>query len=124
MGRNLTQINEDEEEEEEDEDNEKYDYDDEDEDEDDEYDGDMGYQKIVKDKKKGQATSGKTSEGVVMGEDWEFQFETKDFFYFKSDLTSQLDEAYGDIGGQIVDIEQEILREIEKQVHPKYLVKV
>lgn len=53
---------------------------------------------------------------VVVAEDWIFKFETNDFCYFKSTLTYQLDECYGDIGGQIVDIEQEILREVENQV--------
>ena len=48
--------------------------------------------------------------------DWLFQFETSDFYYFKSNITYQLDLMYGDISGQIVDIEQEILRSIEQAV--------
>ena len=53
---------------------------------------------------------------IIVAEDWTFQFETKEFYYFKSDLTGQLDELYGDVGGQIVDIEQNLLREIENLV--------
>lgn len=47
---------------------------------------------------------------------WEIKFETKDCYYFKSNLTSKLDEGFGDIAGQIADIEHEILLQIENEV--------
>ena len=53
---------------------------------------------------------------VVIAEDWIFQFETTDFYYFKSKITDELDEMYGDIKLQISDIELEILQKIEKKV--------
>jgi hypothetical protein len=48
--------------------------------------------------------------------EWIFKFETKDAIYYKSQLTSYLDETYGDISGKITDIEHEILLEIEAEV--------
>lgn len=52
---------------------------------------------------------------------WEIKFETKDCYYFKSGLTSKLDEGFGDIGGQIADIEHEILLQIESEVLRKFI---
>jgi hypothetical protein len=53
---------------------------------------------------------------IIIGQDWEFKFETKESIYFKSDITNYLDGYYGDVGGKIIDIEHEILLELEDEV--------
>ena len=59
------------------------------------------------------------SQNLIIGENWKFQFETKEFYYFKSDLTAQLDEEYGDLGGSIIDIEKDFLRQLKEEVIEK-----
>jgi len=56
---------------------------------------------------------------IIVAEDWIFQFETTDFYYFKSKITNELDEVYGDIKLQVSDIELELLQKIEKQILEK-----
>ena len=47
---------------------------------------------------------------------WEFMLKTKDSYYFKSAITRKLDEALGDVGGKIADLENELILEIEGEV--------
>lgn len=55
-------------------------------------------------------------QSLELDEDWDFHFEMNNFLYFKNSFTNELDNAYGDIYEQIINLEQEILRNIEAEV--------
>lgn len=48
--------------------------------------------------------------------DLKFQFHTDNYVYYKTDETNKLDIKYGDLAGQITDIENSIFSQISKQI--------
>ncbi len=58
-------------------------------------------------------------ESLGLDPDWDFHFEMNNFLYFKNSFTNELDQVYGDIYEQIINLEQEILRNIEEEVRSR-----
>ena len=50
-----------------------------------------------------------TLNNVHFHDGWHFKFETKEYAYFKSKTTKQMDESFGDLKNKISAIEIEIL---------------
>lgn len=53
--------------------------------------------------------SSNITSNLKLSDDWEFKFETKDNVYFKSTITTYLDDQYGDLKNQIKTKELEIM---------------
>ena len=49
----------------------------------------------------------------AISSDFVYQFQIQNELYFKNKYTDYLDEGLGDLNGQIIDLEQQILIQIE-----------